>query len=156
MGFFDNLSKKATETYKSTTEKTNKIARELKLKSAISERKDKIKGIYAEIGKKVYEKHIREEDIDIKQELQQECGKIDRLSKEIDNSIEHILLLKDMKKCPQCFSEIMIQYNFCPNCGKKQYNIKPREEQIIERLESEDIDSTNEKEAEIVKEEKED
>ena len=29
MGFFDNLSKKASETYKNTTEKTNKLAREM-------------------------------------------------------------------------------------------------------------------------------
>ena len=64
-------------------------------------------------------------------------------------------MLKDMKKCPNCFSEIMIQYNFCPNCGKKQYNIKPREEKIIEQLDEADIDDTNEKEAEIVKNEKE-
>lgn len=156
MSYLDKIGKTATNTCKITVCKTNKMAQRARLKMYINECKDQIEEIYNKIGKKVYEKHVREENINIKQDLQQECGKIDRLSKEIDNSIENILILKDMKKCPQCFSEIMIQYNFCPNCGKKQYNTKPREEQIIERLESEDIDSTNEKEAEIVKEEKED
>lgn len=155
MSYLDKIGKTATNTCRITVCKTNKMAQRARLKMYINECKDQIEDIYNKIGKKVYEKHVREENIDIKQELQQECGKIDTLSKEIDNSIEHILLLKDMKKCPNCFSEIMIQYNFCPNCGKKQYDTKSREEKIVERLEEQDIDSTNEKEAEIVREEKE-
>lgn len=155
MEFIDKIGKTATNTCRITACKTNKMAQRARLKMHINECKDRIEEIYNEIGKKVYEKHVREEDIDIKQDLEEECEKIDKLAKDIDNSIEHILLLKDMKKCPECFSEIMIQYNFCPNCGKKQYNTKPREEKIIERLEFEDIDNTNEKEAEIIKEEKE-
>ena len=37
MGFFDDLSKKASETYKNTAEKTSKLTREMKLKSLINE-----------------------------------------------------------------------------------------------------------------------
>lgn len=151
----DKIGKTATNTCRITVCKTNKMAQRTRLKMHINECKEQIEEIYNEIGKKIYEKHVREEDIDIKQDLEEECEKIDKLAKDIDNSIEHILLLKDMKKCPQCFSEIMIQYNFCPNCGKKQYNIKPREEKIVEKLENENIDNTNENEAEIIKEEKE-
>lgn len=120
MGFFDNLSKKATETYKSTTEKTNKIARELKLKSAISERKDKIKGIYAEIGKKVYEKHIREENIDINADLANECAKIDAFAKEIEDMNTEMLSLRNMRVCKNCNSEISFSSRFCPKCGAEQ------------------------------------
>lgn len=151
----DKIGKKASNTCRITVCKTNKIAQRTRLKMHINECKDRIEDIYNEIGKKVYEKHIREENIDINQELKDECNKIDKLAREIDNSIEHILVLKDMKKCPNCFSEIMIQYSFCPNCGKKQYDTKSREEKIVERLENQDIDNTNEKEAEIVREEKE-
>lgn len=151
----DKSKKTIMDTCKITANKTSKIAQRTKLKMHINECKNKIEDIYSSIGKKVYEKHVREEDIDIEEDLKDECKRIDKLSKEIENSIEHILILKDMKKCPECFSEIMIQYNFCPNCGKKQYDTKPREEKIIEKLEDEDIDSTNEKEAEIIKEEKE-
>lgn len=155
MSCLDKIGKTATNTCKVTVCKTNKMAKRAKLKMHINECKEEIEDIYNKIGKKVYEKHVREENIDIKQDLKEECRKIDRYSKEIDSSIERILMLKDMKKCPNCFSEIMIQYNFCPNCGKKQYNIKPREEKIIEQLDEADIDDTNEKEAEIVKNEKE-
>ncbi len=155
MSCLDKSKETVMNTCKITVNKTNKIAQRAKLKMRINEYKNKIEDIYNSIGKKVYEKHIREEDINIEEYLENECEKIDKLSKEIENAIEHILILKDMKKCPECFSEIMIQYNFCPNCGKKQYNAKPREEKIIEKLEDEDIDSTNEKEAQIIEEEKE-
>ena len=76
MGFFDDLTKKASETYKNTTEKTSKLTREMKLKSLINDNKNKIDGVYAEIGKKIYEKHLREENIDIRAELAEECAKI--------------------------------------------------------------------------------
>ncbi len=155
MSCLDKSKETVMNTCKITVNKTNKIAQRAKLKMRINEYKNKIEDIYNSIGKKVYEKHVREEDIDIEEYLEDECKRIDKLSKEIENAIEHILILKDMKKCPECFSEIMIQYNFCPNCGKKQYNTKPREEKIIEKLEDEDIDSTNEKEAQIIEEEKE-
>lgn len=155
MSYLDKIGKTATDTCKITVCKTNKIAQRTKLKMHINNCKSQIEDIYNEIGKKVYEKHVREEDISIEEDLKNECKQIDKLAKEIENSIEYILVLKDMKKCPECFSEIMIQYNFCPNCGKKQYDTKPREEKIIERLDNENIDSTNEEEAEIIKEEKE-
>ena len=79
MGFFSDLGKKTTET-------TGKIARETKLKLKISENKGKIEDIYEEIGKKVYEKHIREENIDIKADLAEECSKLDALSQEIEEA----------------------------------------------------------------------
>lgn len=60
MGFFNDLGKKTTET-------TSKIAREAKLKMKITENKGKIKDLYGEIGRKIYENHVREEDIDIKE-----------------------------------------------------------------------------------------
>ncbi|MGN1301187.1 MAG: hypothetical protein ACI4U9_01475, partial [Clostridia bacterium] len=75
MGFFNEIGKK-------TTEATSKITKETKLKLKINENKNKISDIYEEIGKKVYEKHVREENISIKEELQEECGKLDELSNE--------------------------------------------------------------------------
>ena len=65
MGFFDNLGKKASAAYDATAEKTNKIAKEAKLRMKMNENKSEINNIYKEIGKKVYEKHVRNENIDI-------------------------------------------------------------------------------------------
>ena len=124
MGFFDDLTKKASETYKNTAEKTNKITREMRLKSMMNDYKNATEKVYAEIGKKVYEKHIREENIDIKAELAEECSKIDAYAKEIEDMRMEMLALKDLRLCNVCAAEIPLTAKFCPKCGKPQEEIK--------------------------------
>lgn len=146
MGFFNDLGKKTSET-------TSKIAREAKLKMKITENKNKIKDLYEEIGKKVYENHVREEEIDIKEFLKDDCSKIDKLSKEIEEAGKEILVLNNKKMCKKCFAEIENDAKFCPKCGEKQTEEKTVLEKAEEKLEKSDISPENEKEAEIVKEE---
>ena len=116
MGFFNEIGKK-------TTEATSKITKETKLKLKINENKNKISDIYEEIGKKVYEKHVREENISIKEELQEECAKIDELSKEIEEARKEILQLNNKRQCPNCYAEIEKDAAFCSKCGHKLENI---------------------------------
>ena len=123
MEFFDKLGKKATEAYKITADKTGKIAKETKLKLKISELRRNVEDVYEEIGKKVYESHIREEDFakeEIKQETEGLCVKIDVLSDEIEDLLEQCLDLRDKKQCKNCFVEMDKEYKYCPNCGVKQ------------------------------------
>ena len=133
MGFFDDLTKKASETYKNTAEKTNKITREMRLKSMMNDYKNATEKVYAEIGKKVYEKHVREENIDIKAELAEECSKIDAYAKEIEDIRMEMLTLKDLRICKTCASEIPLSAKFCPKCGAKQEEInnKPEEKATV-------------------------
>ena len=146
MGFFNELGKKTTET-------TSKIAREAKLKMKITENKGKIKDLYGEIGRKIYENHVREEEIDIKGFISDDCSKIDALSKEIEDSRKEILVLNNKKMCKKCFAEIERDSMFCPKCGEKQTGEKTVLEKAEEKLEEANISPENEKEAEIVKEE---
>lgn len=146
MGFFKDLGKKTSKT-------TNKIARETKLRIKINENKAKISEIYEEIGTKVYQKHIREEDIIIREELNEACSKIDKLSKEIEEARMEILKLNGKKLCAKCFAEIEKDMQFCPKCGKKQNEEKTVFEKAEEKLENVEISNENIKEAEIVKEE---
>ena len=120
MGFFDNLGKKASAAYDATAEKTSKLAKEAKLRMKINENKSNIKDLYEEIGKKVYEKHVREENIDINTDLEEECTKIDVLSAEIETCLKSILELKEKKQCEKCHAEIELNASFCPKCGEKQ------------------------------------
>lgn len=139
MELFDKIGKKASETYKFTTEKTGKIAKEAKIKMAMNNNKAKIEEIYEQIGKKVFEKHVREEDINIKNDLQEECSKIDKLAEEIEKYRTELLGLNDKKQCKKCYSEIELDYKFCPNCGEKQDELEKtntqeepeKEEEII-------------------------
>lgn len=153
MEFFDKLGKKASEAYKMTADKTGKIAKETKLKLKMNELKSEVNEIYQEIGRKVYEKHIREEDISIKKDLKSQCEKIDVLSDEIEELLQQCLSLKDRKQCQKCYKEIDREDKFCPNCGEKQTNEQPKETKILEDLEKSEVEKDNETEKEIVKEE---
>lgn len=153
MEFFDKLGQKASKAAKVTADKTGKIAKETKLKFKIGELKTQINDIYEEIGKKVYEKHIREEDICIKKELEEQCTKIDVLSDEIDSLLKECLNLKDKKQCPKCYKEIEKEDKFCPHCGEKQTNEPAREVEILEKLESLEENDNKSMEKQIVIEE---
>ena len=145
MGFFSDLGRKTSET-------TGKIARETKLKMKIKENKGKIKDIYEEIGKKVYEKHVREENIDIKADLEEECKKLDELSKEIEEARIEILKLNQKKLCSKCSAEIENGALFCPKCGEKQEQEPTKKEEALEKLEEANIEPEKQEEAEAVKE----
>lgn len=143
MDFFDKLGEKASKTYKYTTEKTSKLAKEAKLKMSMNENKAKIEELYSEMGRKVYENHIREEniDIDISLELEEYCIQIDELSDRIEDERKEILSLKDKRQCENCYTEIDIDYNYCPHCGQTQESINEDEKQddIKEELNQERI-----------------
>ncbi len=143
MDFFDKLGKKASQTYKGAAEKTSKIAKETKFRMAINDNRAKINDIYKEIGAKVYEKHIREEDINIDNKLTEECMKIDVLADEIEDYRKEILELKDRKQCKKCSKEIDVEFKFCPNCGEKQDEdiILKQTEEISETIEDEELEN---------------
>lgn len=146
MGLFYDIGKKTSET-------TSKMAKEAKLKFKMNENKDKISDLYEEIGKKVYEKHVREENIDIKSELKLESEKIDELAKEIEEARREMLILNRKKQCSKCNSEMSDESKFCPKCGEKQHEEEATVfEEAIEKLEKVEIKSENEVEAQIVKE----
>ena len=143
MDLFDKLGKKASQTYKYTAEKTSKLAKEAKIKMAMNENKSKVKELYEEIGKKMYEHHVNDKaiDIDIESVLEEYCIEIDELCDRIEDERKELLALKEKKQCPNCFEEIELQYYYCPNCGDKQENIEEDEEEEVEENESSNTES---------------
>ncbi|MBD9158233.1 MAG: zinc-ribbon domain-containing protein [Clostridiales bacterium] len=144
MEFFDKLSKKASEAYKITADKTGKLAKETKLKLKISELKSEINTIYTEIGKKAYEKHTLKNGKEnctenVCEEIKEKCLKIDMLSDEIDNLLKQCLELKDKKQCENCYAEIEKDVKFCPHCGAKQEEIAV-EAEVLEATENSNSD----------------
>lgn len=127
MDFFDKLGKKASEAYKVTADKTGKLAKEAKLRLKMNELKSQINDIYKEIGEKVYQKHISEEEKDITEEIKEKCTNIDVISAEIESIQKECLQLKDKKLCSNCFKEIEKNVKFCPSCGAKQEEIEEKD-----------------------------
>ena len=143
MEFFDKLGKKASEAYKMTADKTGKIAKETKMKFKIGELKSQINEIYEEIGKKVYESHVKKEEISIQNDLEEQCTKIDVLSDEIESLLKQCLELKDKKQCQKCFKEIEKDAKFCPSCGAKQEEAED-DELIENQINIDEVKNSNE------------
>lgn len=140
MDFFDKLGKQASKTYKYTTEKTSKIAREAKLKMQMNEHKGQIEELYNQIGKRMYENHICKDDVDvdIEKELEEYFIQIDEICDRIEEERKEILTLKEKKQCPNCFCEIELDYNYCPNCGDEQKNDNIQDYNIEENIEQDE------------------
>ena len=120
MEFFNKISEKASTAYKVTTAKTGKLAKEAKLRLKMSNLKSQINDIYLDIGAKIYEKHLLKEDINIKNDLEEECTKIDILTNQIEEILNECLELNNKKQCLKCFAKIDKDCKFCPECGTKQ------------------------------------
>ncbi len=154
MEFFNKLEEMATETYKYTAEKTSKFAKETKLKMKINENKSSINKLYESIGKIIYQKHVREENINIKEDIAEDCKKIDQLSDEIENCRMELLNLKERKQCPNCYKEINIEYEYCPNCGVKQEEINSKKDnsgnEYIKNDDKENEEANDKQDVEIV------
>jgi len=109
----DRISKTAVDTYHSAVKATGKLAREIRLKTQMSENKRKIQEIYEDIGKTIYEKYLLKEEINPESDLLNPCSRIDALADEIDMFRMELLKLKDLKQCPECHYEIY--YDFILN-----------------------------------------
>ena len=134
MEFFEKLGKKASETYKTAAEKTNKIAGDTKLKVKISDNKSKINDLYMEIGKKVYQKYKQDGNIDIKDDIKAELENIDKLAEEIEKYETERLELSDMIQCPNCKNKVEKNAKYCPVCGAELTN----NDSTVEIIESDD------------------
>ncbi len=117
----NKIGEKAIQTYYHAAEKTGKIAREIKLKASMTENKTKVKELYEEIGKEIYQQYVLKEDISMKKEIiQQNCSMIAILADEIEEYRMELLKLKDLKQCEHCHYEIDVDFHYCPNCGYEQ------------------------------------
>lgn len=118
MGFFDQLSKKASDTMQSAKDKTNKISAEMKLKSKFSDKKDRINVLYSEIGKEIYSNYLKgiNENTEV---ITEKVKEIVNINEELTEINKELLALKGVRVCPSCGSQIPVGSEFCPKCGNK-------------------------------------
>lgn len=129
----DRIGKKAVDTYNYACKGVGEFTKEVKLKSKMAENKKKIQELYEDIGKRIYENYVLNQDINIDKDLLNTCSTIDIVADEIEDTRMELLKLKKLKQCPNCHYEIYYEFNFCPNCGRvqKQENEKENESSAI-------------------------
>ena len=163
MEFFEKLGKKATETFNSAAEKTNKIASETKIKLKINDCKSKIKDLYQDIGKVVYQKFVLEGKLEVKEDIQEQLSKIKEYTDKIEEYEKQILELTNLKQCENCKNKIDKNAKFCPECGAEQPEEVVHEVEVVDNEEetvnpendAEEVSQETEEAVENVVEEKE-
>ena len=117
----------AVKLTKTVVNKTNNVASQTKIKFAISETQDKIKDIYAEMGKTVYDKYKSGDNVC--ECMIEKCAKIDSLLDEVAELNKQLAELKETVKCPQCDAYNNADDVYCSKCGSKMENAEQYEEE---------------------------
>ena len=99
----DNITRKVTDTAKAAAKKSGSVVEITKLNLSISAEEEKIRKIYTEMGKQLYEDYI--EGKMPGEKLLAQCVKIDEIIKGINEMRDKILELKNIKACPNCGME---------------------------------------------------
>lgn len=142
MSFLDEIGKKASKMYQGAKDKTSQLSNELKLKSKVSEEKDKITNFYSELGKIIYEEYTKNSD-GFSNEVANKCREIIASKEAIENLNKEIMALKDTIACANCGEVISNKSDFCSKCG----TAVAKEGKVIETNKIED-NKTGENEAE--------
>ena len=130
MEIFEKIGEMASNTYKYTAEKADKLARETRLKIKINENKAKIEDLYNEIGETVYRRHLAQSEEDFDAQIKRDCEEIDKISEEIEQQNHELLSLRDRKECSNCYEKIEKSAKYCSNCGMEQKDMGKKEKEI--------------------------
>ncbi len=134
MDFFDELGKKASETYQEVKDKASSLSEEIKLRTKINNLKERKNTMYTEIGEIVYSNIKDNKDID-REVVSAKCDELTAIFEEIAKLEEEVLANKNMKTCDGCGKRIDKNHKFCPHCGKEQPEIQ-KEEPVVETPEA--------------------
>lgn len=99
---------------KTASQKTNNAVTQTKLSYSAHETEGKIKSIYAEMGKKVYDACKAGGEIP---DFAESIEKIDKMYEEIAELKAKIAELKESVQCEKCGEYTKAGSKFCPKCG---------------------------------------
>jgi hypothetical protein len=114
----DNITKKVTDTAKAAAKKSGNVVEVTKLNMNISAEEEKVRKIYTDMGKQLYEDYT--EGKIVGEKLLGYCEKIDEIIGNIDGMRGKVLELRNVKACPNCGMELDMEMGYCYKCGRKQ------------------------------------
>lgn len=118
MSVLDNITKRVTDTAKAAAKKSGSVVEVTRLNMNISAEEEKVRKIYADMGKQLYEDYT--EGKIVGEKLLGHCEKIDEIVSNIDGMREKVLELRNVKACPNCGMELDVDMTYCYKCGRKQ------------------------------------
>jgi len=126
MAFLENIGKKVSEAAQAAAKKSSELVEVTKLNSSIGSEEDKIRKLYEQIGKNVYQKFTAGEEIYL--EANDACLEIQTREATIKGLKQKILEVKNIRICEQCGAELDRATAFCSKCGTKQEPLKSPEQ----------------------------
>ncbi|MDL2300871.1 hypothetical protein LJC58_00755 [Lachnospiraceae bacterium OttesenSCG-928-D06] len=123
MDFFGKVSETITSKSKNVAKKARDIVEISSLNGQITAQEDKIRQIFLELGKSVYEQEIKADP-----ETAEKCSEVEAAYGEIKRLEKEIVLLKGIKKCNECGFNVAAESAFCPECGRMFEKEESREE----------------------------
>ena len=107
----------AAKLTRQVVDKTNSLITQTKLNFAVSETESKIKDIYTEMGKTVYEKYAEEGSVC--ECMQDSCAKVDELKAEAADLRAKLAELKETVRCETCGEYNKKTASYCSKCGAR-------------------------------------
>lgn len=117
MAFFDELKDKASDAAVVAGKAVSEVYEATKIKMAVSEKKGTLKALYREVGEIVYKSY--KSGTAEKDALEDKIAEIDAVLEEVEALKAQQMKIKKVRTCSGCGSEIPIECNFCPKCGKE-------------------------------------
>ena len=102
---------------KEVAKRTSNAITYTKLTFAVNEAQNKVKDIYTEIGKNMYEKYLEGETYD--ETFISSFEQIDKLMDEIAALNEKTAELKNTLRCPECGAHNPADADYCIKCGSQ-------------------------------------
>ncbi|MCD8160563.1 MAG: zinc ribbon domain-containing protein [Clostridiales bacterium] len=124
MALFDNLKGKFTQVGQDAIQRTREMSEVARLESRISSAKDKINGLYGEIGYRIYMAYSDKPLPEVASLLAQVSG----LHAEIDQAQVQINAINSATTCPRCKAKIDRNAAFCSECGLKIIRTAPNKQ----------------------------
>ncbi|MEA4827380.1 MAG: zinc-ribbon domain-containing protein [Clostridium sp.] len=124
------VAQSAKESSAVVAKKSGELIEISKLTVSINSNESKMKDLYSEIGKKVFEKHENGQYID--PELVENCNEILALKTSINEMKQNVNEIRNKKICTNCDTSLSEDTAFCPKCGNKIDSLSFDEVEIID------------------------
>ena len=129
MGFMEKIMQRAKSTKEVVVRKSGDVARMTKLKMNIMSTEGKIKDIYSDIGRMVYDAFRADEgDSDA---VEAKCAEIDALYEELEEMKASYAKVRNMKRCPSCQTDNLAEAQYCLKCGNALAEVVEAMQKIV-------------------------